>query len=119
MANETGRCNVAAPPRDPDKPSTWTDDEVIADMKRQYALVITLQDCSNINVCQALAEAVLVIREYGRRTSGESNGYSTDQINRHPIVQLYASKIHDLARMGLSDQDRYGKAYDACKRGAE
>lgn len=40
----------------------------------------------------------------------------TDFINQHPINQLWASKCHDLARMGMSDYEQFSKAYDACKK---
>lgn len=38
----------------------------------------------------------------------------TAERNTHPINQLWASKCHDLARMGMSDMDTYGKALEAC-----
>lgn len=44
-----------------------------------------------------------------------SNFAGTDEINHHPINKLWASKVHDLASMGLSDFEEWGKAYDACK----
>jgi hypothetical protein len=40
----------------------------------------------------------------------------TDGRNTHPINQMWASKCHDLARMGTSDWEQYSKAYDACKK---
>lgn len=40
----------------------------------------------------------------------------TRSVNEHPISKLWASKIHDLARMGLSDYDAFSKAYDECKK---
>lgn len=50
------------------------------------------------------------------RATTEVRGYcnSTDELCRHPIFQLWASKMHDLAGMGISDSDAYCKAYDAC-----
>jgi hypothetical protein len=46
--------------------------------------------------------------------------YPTSQsIAYHPIVKLWVSKIHDLAGMGLSDQDRYSDAYKACREMAK
>jgi len=32
----------------------------------------------------------------------------------HPVARLWASKIHDLCGMGLSDGKVYVKVYDAC-----
>lgn len=43
----------------------------------------------------------------------------TDQINWYPINRLWASKLHDLTLMGLSDLDEYGRAHLACTRLAE
>jgi hypothetical protein len=39
----------------------------------------------------------------------------TESIRTHPIVRLWASKLHDLVGMGLSDTERYGEAYHACQ----
>lgn len=47
---------------------------------------------------------------------GPPHNLGTDSINQHPINQLWASKCHDLARMGMSDYEAYSKAYDACKK---
>lgn len=33
----------------------------------------------------------------------------------HAIHRLWASKLHDLAGMGLSNTERYGVAYETCK----
>lgn len=44
---------------------------------------------------------------------------ATIDVNQHPITKLFASKIHDLAGMGLSDFDEYRRAYDACLKLAE
>jgi hypothetical protein len=40
----------------------------------------------------------------------------TDWFNNHPIMRLYASKIHSLTGMGLSDIDRFAEAYTLCER---
>ena len=42
-----------------------------------------------------------------------------DDLCLHPVFRLWASKMHDLACMGLSDCERYGQAYEECKRLAE
>lgn len=39
---------------------------------------------------------------------------STDWINQHPVNKMFASKVHDLTRMGLSDMDAYDKAHEEC-----
>jgi hypothetical protein len=36
----------------------------------------------------------------------------TDEINHHPINKLWASKVHDMTGMGLSDMEAFNKAYD-------
>lgn len=41
---------------------------------------------------------------------------STTFYNTHPVNQLWASKVHDLTRMGLSDTDAFIKAYEACQK---
>jgi hypothetical protein len=41
-----------------------------------------------------------------------------ENIQWHPIVQMWASKIHDLTGMGLSDLDAFHEAYEWCKREA-
>lgn len=47
------------------------------------------------------------------------NGAGTRDVNEHPITKLWASKLHDLARMGLSDMDEYSAAYEQCKKLAQ
>ena len=46
----------------------------------------------------------------------DSQPCHTDAICNHPVTRLWASKLHDLANMGLSDFDRFGEAYAACKQ---
>ncbi len=41
---------------------------------------------------------------------------STEDFNRHPINCLWASKMHELTRMGISDLDAYERAYKACEQ---
>jgi hypothetical protein len=64
--------------------------------------------CNPLGLSKGYAKALQELRELL-----EQQGY-TDVLCKHPINQLWASKLHDLARMGLSDTDCYGKAYDAC-----
>ncbi len=45
--------------------------------------------------------------------------YETKFYNGHPIVKLWVSKMYDLAGMGLSNVDRYTKAYECCRDIAE
>ncbi len=46
------------------------------------------------------------------------NQLDTIGIRHHPIVRMWASKVHDLADMGLSDMDAYGRAYAWCQEQA-
>jgi len=41
---------------------------------------------------------------------------TTNAVNEHPAMQLFASKVHNLTGMGLSDLDAFSKAYEVCKR---
>ena len=43
----------------------------------------------------------------------------TESKNTHPINQLWASKCHDLARMGTSEWEAYHEAYSKCKELAD
>lgn len=38
----------------------------------------------------------------------------TDAINKHPIVQMFASALHYHSGMGMSNPGAYSKAYSAC-----
>lgn len=40
--------------------------------------------------------------------------FGSDAIANHPVTQLWVSKLHSLANMGLSDLDRYHAAFEAC-----
>lgn len=44
------------------------------------------------------------------RDSGQYTG--TDQINSHPINRMWASKVHDLTGLGLSDTKTFSDAFD-------
>ena len=71
---------------------------------------LQVQDACNLSgVVHGFSRAVTELREILRATGGD---LSTDSVNTHPICRMWASKIHELALMGLSD--RYGEAYDAC-----
>jgi hypothetical protein len=52
---------------------------------------------------KALADCLQVLKDFG-----------TQAICQHPIFQLWASKLHDLAGMGLSDTERFSEAYGMC-----
>lgn len=48
-----------------------------------------------------------------------SRHVAISEIRNHPITRLWVSKLHDLASMGISDLETYGKAYAACSVLAE
>ena len=70
---------------------------------------IEVQDACNIGgVSRRFAQVVQEVRV------ADHSGSGTDFWNRHPIIQLWASKIHSLAGMGFSEIEEFSKAYDAC-----
>lgn len=42
-------------------------------------------------------------------------GKGTEWVNTHPITKLFLYKLADLAEISTSDQEDYGRAYEACK----
>jgi|688.fasta_scaffold03312_65 hypothetical protein len=75
---------------------------------------IQVQDASNL---------VAVVNGMGRmlvdlKTIIEQSGMVADTptMSEHPITKMWASKIHDLARMGFSESQAYGNAYDWCRK---
>jgi len=73
---------------------------------------LQVQDAVNLSgVVRSFGQALTDLREIARAEGWEG----TEALNTHPIAQLWASKIHSLARMGLSDADAYGRAYIACQ----
>ena len=86
--------------------------KIIQNLARQ---ALDVQDACNLSgVVHAWSRAMESIFPIGY-----TEQWGTDKINQHPINQLFASKVHDLCRMGLSDTDAFSKAYDECKRLAE
>jgi hypothetical protein len=82
----------------------------IQDLARE---AIQVQDACNLSgVVHGFSRAITELRDVIRATGGD---LSTDAVNSHPVCCLWASKIHDLSGMGLSDTDRFHRAYDACK----
>lgn len=80
----------------------------------QEALIV--QDaCNPLGISKGYATALTDLR-----TALESEGLPSDTgaLCSHPVNQMWASKVHDLARMGLSDMDRYHDAYSWCKQQA-
>lgn len=73
---------------------------------------IQMQDaCNGFAIANAYGKAMSDLRD-ALKEAGESVG--TDELRNHPINRLWASKIHDLAGMGLSDMERFDEAYMWC-----
>jgi hypothetical protein len=85
-------------------------------LKEMAAEAIVIQNaCNPLGLTKTFAA---VTQDLADRLREEGKG-STTLVCRHPIFCLWASKLHDLAGMGLSDTDRYGQAYRACLELAE
>ena len=85
-------------------------------LKEMASEAITIQDaCNPLGLTKTFAQVTQDLADQLQ----ERGEFSTANICRHPIFRLWASKLHDLAGMGLSDTDRYGEAYEACKKLAE
>src|SRR5262245_59053207 len=86
-------------------------------IKELAAEALDVQDaCNPLGVSLGFAKAM---RELRNRLEFEELPSDTESICQHSIHQMWASKIHDLARLGLSDAERFERAYDACRRLAE
>jgi hypothetical protein len=50
------------------------------------------------------------------RKALEAGGvFGSDAIANHPVTQVWVSKLHSLANMGISEVDRFYTAYEACQ----
>ena len=73
---------------------------------------LQVQDACNLSgVVHGFSRAITELREILRN----DGIVDTAMINQNPICCLWASKIHDLARMGLSDHEAFRVAYNACE----
>ena len=78
---------------------------------------IQMQDaCNGYAIANAYGKTMSDLRE-ALKEAGEPT--DTDALRNHPINRMWASKIHDLAGMGLSDTDRYSEAYNWCVKQLE
>lgn len=84
----------------------------IADLAREAMQIQNA--CNPLGLTKGFAEATQELADL-MRESGEFP-FSTYAVSCHPVFQLWASKLHDLACMGLSDTEQFGKAYDECKK---
>ena len=79
-------------------------------MKNVYQDALDVQDASNLSgVAHSLSEHLTKSIWPEVRASGGG----TDQVNRHPAVVLFVSKLCHLAGME-QDFDAFSKAYDVC-----
>jgi len=82
-------------------------------MQQLAVEAIQIQDASNpLGLTKGFATALQELRDC---LAADGLPNDTNAIRSHPIHRLWASKIHDLAGMGLSDTDCYGEAYAACR----
>jgi hypothetical protein len=78
---------------------------------------IQVQDACNLSgVVHGFSRAITELREILRATGGD---LSTDAVNTHPICRMWASKIHDLARMGFGEHVAFSNAFYLCSNLAE
>jgi len=78
---------------------------------------LQVQDACNLSgVVHGFSRAITELREILRTTGGD---LSTDAVNTHPICKMWASKIHDLTRMGFGDADSFSDAFYQCSNLSE
>ena len=81
-------------------------------IKKLATEAIQIQDaCNGIAIANAYGKMLVDLRA---ALESEGQPTDTDALRNHPINRLWASKIHDLAGMGLSDMSRFSDAYDWC-----
>lgn len=89
-------------------------ENLVARMRQHYRDAIQVQNACNLSgVALSFVKALEDIR-----LAVCAQGGGTDAVNRHPVVQMYVCKLHDLAGMGFSDLEAYNSAYAACEKGA-
>lgn len=86
-------------------------------LKQLAAEAIMVQNACNIlGVTNSMHKALCDLRD----ALGALNLPAGSQdIAFHPITRLWASKVHDLACMGLSDSDRFSTALHECQQLAD
>jgi hypothetical protein len=76
---------------------------------------IDMQDACNLSgVVHSWHRSISDLRLHGRAHPTLVTG--TAWLNEHPINRLFASKVHDLTGMGLSESLQFGLAYEECKQ---
>ena len=70
---------------------------------------LDVQNASNLSgVVHSFSKAMTDLREVQPFAR-------TKDLNTHPIAQMWASKVHELSGMGLSDSDAFTVAYETVK----
>lgn len=82
-----------------------------SELRYQAQRSLDVQNACNLS---GVVVSMEMARENILNNGGREKG--TDWFCKHPIMQMYASKIHDLTGMGLSDSEAFGKAYDLVVR---
>lgn len=81
------------------------------DFDKPYLDALAVQDACNLSgVTRSMVETIDIVR-VELQTQPDMRHRS---LWTHPALQLYASKVHELCCMGLSDTEQYGKAYKEC-----
>lgn len=83
-------------------------------LKELATEAIVVQDAVNMTGLAYRFARVVDELKAALRENGQPN--DTGHVNRHPVVRLWVSKMHELAGMGFSDDARYGEAYHECQR---
>lgn len=67
--------------------------------------------CNPIALANSYGKMILKLRE---ALQEEGSASDHEAIRNHPVNRLWASKLHDMASMGMSNADRYADAYSWC-----
>lgn len=68
---------------------------------------VAIQDaCNPLGLTKAFANVTQELRDV--------LDLDTFGLCNHPVFRLWASKLHELACLGLSDTEQYAEAYHAC-----
>lgn len=90
-----------------------TSERYNTEIQRLALRALEVQDaCNPLGVTKGLAKDLQELVDLLRSEGLPSD---TPTIRSHPIFRLWASKVHDLAGMGLSDTERFSKAYHECQ----
>jgi hypothetical protein len=81
-------------------------------LKQLAQEALDIQDaCNPIGLSNGIGRAMSDLMDLLRKTNQRND---TAVICSHPIFVLWASKLHSLAGLGISDIEKFGIAYDEC-----